>query len=201
MKNHFRHIRLLVLTGAALLTSFGSGASLLRAQAMPQATGPGSFVSVGYEFSAYRNPYGQRNLGGYGVYVDLHPTWRYGIEAEGRTLSLNSDEGVTLKNYLIGPKVTVLPGRIQPYGKFLVGAGHITFPFGYATGTYFSYVPGGGVDIRVNDFVSVRAADFEYQMWDKFDYGPMRPYGVSVGVEVRLNPMRRMPKHAYYSTR
>ena len=187
--------RFLLLAGALLSIS----GPKLQAQARPAATGPGSNISVGYEFSGYRNPYGQRDLAGYGVYVDVNPTWRYGIEAEGRTLKLNADEGVTLKNYLVGLKVAALPGRFSPYGKFLVGAGHIQFPFQYAEGTYFTYVPGAGLDIHLTDHISVRPVDFEYQMWQNFNFGTYRPYGVSAGITIRLTPMSRFPKHAYYS--
>lgn len=171
----------------------------LHAQAMPAASGPGSNLSVGYEFSTYRNPYGQRNLAGYAVFADFNATWRYGLEAEARSLTLNADEDVKLKNYLAGLRVAALPGRITPYGKFLVGAGHITFPFKLADGTYFAYVPGAGVDVRVNDFISIRAVDFEYQMWQNFNFGTYRPYGVSTGITIRLNPLSRYPKHAYRS--
>jgi hypothetical protein len=190
-----RYARFLLLAGALL----GIAEIKLQAQARPTAYGPGSSVSVGYEFSGYRNPYGQRDLGGYGVYVDFNPSWRYGLEAEGRTLTLNADEGVTLKNYLAGLKVAALPGRFSPYGKFLVGAGHIEFPFQYAKGTYFAYVPGAGLDIHLTDYISVRPIDFEYQMWQDFNFGTYRPYGVSAGVTIRLTPMRRYPRHAYYS--
>lgn len=186
----------LLLTGAALLAC---GVHRMHAQAKPAASGPGSFVSIGSGVSAYRNPYGQRTQEGREVFVDINPTWRYGFEAEGRWLSMNADEGVTLANYFAGLRVTALPGRISPYGKFLVGAGKINYPFNYATGTYFTYVPGGGVDLRVNDRLTIRAADFEYQLWQNFTFGPYRPYGVSVGVSFRLNGVSRTPKHAYYS--
>jgi hypothetical protein len=192
-------LKLLTRTLLAAGLLLGTRASFLHAQAHPAASGPGSYVSVGYAFSDYWNPYGERNLQGYGVYVDVNPTWRYGIEAEGRTLKLNADEGVTLKNYLAGLKVAVLPGRFSPYGKFLVGAGHIQFPFQYASGTYFTYVPGGGIDFRLTDHISVRPVDFEYQMWQNFNYGTYRPYGISAGITIRLTPLSRLPKHAYYS--
>ena len=192
----------LLLAGAMLLAAWAAliaGAPELHAQATAPATGPGSNVSVGGEVSAFRNPYGQRTLGGGGVYVDINPTWRYGLEGEARYLRLNTDEDVTLTNYFVGMRVGVRPGRFSPYGKFLVGAGKINYPFNYATGTYFTLVPGGGIDYRLNDRFTVRAVDFEYQLWQKFDYGTMRPYGVSVGLSFRLNPLSHYPKHAYYS--
>ena len=183
--------------GVALLAA--AGLHLVQAQAIPAASGPGSNVTVGTAFAAFHDPYGQRTLGGRAFFVDISPTWRYTFEAEARTLSMNNDEGVTLGNYFAGVRVAARPGRFMPYGKFLVGAGKINFPFNYAKGTYFAYVPGGGIDFRLNDIVTVRAADFEYQLWQDFTYGSFHPYGVSVGLSFRLNPMRRFPKHAYYA--
>ena len=158
-------------------------------------------MAVGGAFSAYRNPYGQRTLGGTAFYADVNPTWRYGVEAEMRSLNDNADEGVTLRNYFVGLRVAARPGRISPYGKFMVGAGKITFPFQYAKGTFFAYAPGGGLDVRLNDFITVRTLDFEYQMWQDLPYGTFRPYGISTGITLRLSPLSHYPKHAYYSRR
>ena len=187
-----------LLAGAVLMAC---GMQRMHAQAQPAASGPGSYITVGTGYSQFRNPYGQRQQGGRTIYVDINPTWRYGLEAEGRWLNMNADEGVTLTNYFAGVRVTALPGRISPYGKLLVGAGHIQYPFNYATGTYFTYVPGGGLDLKLNDRITIRAVDFEYQMWQKFEFGPYRPYGISVGVSFRVNGVSRTPKHASYSRR
>ena len=51
------------------------------------------------------------------------------------------------------------------------------YAFQYASGTYFTYMPGAGLDIRLTDHVSLRPVDFEYQMWQNFNFGTYRPYG------------------------
>jgi hypothetical protein len=166
-----------------------------RAQALPTASGPGSYVSAGVGLSAYQEDYGQRIIGGGELYVDVHPTWRYGIEAEARYLRLHTDENVTQTSYLVGPHIYVCHcGRFRPYGKFLIGEGEIEFPFGLAHGSYLAYAPGGGLDVRISDYFSVRAVDVEYQSWPSFTYGNLHPYGVSAGINLRLNPMRKFPK-------
>jgi hypothetical protein len=149
-----------------------------RAQDIPTAVGPGSYVAVGGEISAFQADYGQRVLGGGVLFADVNPTWRIGFEGEARYLRFNSFEDVTEV-------------------KFLVGAGKITFPFKYAEGTFLAYAPGAGMDYLVNDRVTVRVIDVEYQVWPDFSsYGELRPYGVSAGISFRLNPVDHTPKNA-----
>jgi len=168
--------------------------TLARAQALPTASGPGSYISAGVAMSAYQADYGQRVLGGTEFFVDVHPTWRYGIEAEARFLRFHTDENVTQTSYLAGPHVYVCHcGKWRPYAKFLIGEGELEFPFGYAHGSYLTYAPGGGVDFRVSDYLSVRAIDVEYQSWPNFTYGNLHPYGISAGLTLRLNPMKKLP--------
>ncbi len=174
-----------------------------RSQAKSTAGGPGSYLAVGGGASAFQEDYGQQVIGGAAVWVDMNPTWRYGLEAEGRWLNYHTSEQVTEANYLGGVRVMLWKpeSRIQPYGKFLAGVGHINFPFGYATGNYLAMAPGAGVDIHLNDRWSIRAADFEYQLWPSFTFGQLKPYGVSAGVRYRINGVDRFPKNAGRHTR
>jgi hypothetical protein len=168
-----------------------------RAQNIPTAIGPGSYVAVGGEITAFQADYGQRVLGGGVLFVDVNPTWRIGFEGEARYLRFNNFEDVTESNYLVGPRVMLKPGPFRPYVKFLVGAGKITLPFHYAEGTFLAYAPGAGLDYLVNDRVTVRVIDVEYQFWPDFaSYGELRPYGVSAGISFRLNPVEHIPKNA-----
>ena len=182
--------------GAVLLLALS--ARYAAAQAMPTASGPGSYLAVGGGVSAFQEDYGQQVIGGAMAFVDMNPTWRYGLEGEARWLNYHTDEQVTEANYLGGVRVMLWkPGsRIQPYGKFLAGVGHINFPFGYATGNYLALAPGAGVDIHLNERWSVRAADFEYQLWPQFTYGQLKPYGVSAGLRYRINSVDQFPKSA-----
>jgi hypothetical protein len=164
-----------------------------RAQAHETAGGPGS--SAGGGASVFQIDYGQRYLAGFTASVDMHPTWRYGFEVEGRWLRYNTDEGVTQSNYLVGPHVNIWEfGPLVPYGKFLVGGSRMAFPFGYGQGTFFTLAPGGGVDLRVGDRFTVRA-DAEYQVWNDFGtYGSLHPYGASLSLMYRINGVDRYPK-------
>ena len=170
-----------------------------RSQALPTATGPGANITLGGAFSIYQEDYGKQYLGGASVYTDIHPHWRYGVEAEARWLRLNQSEEVTESSYLIGPRVIVSPHAkaLEPYVKMLFGAGRITLPFHYAQGGFLAYAPGGGLDYSLNNAIKVRVIDFEYQRWPDFPYGPLSPFGISFGVSVRLNPMRLLPSGSH----
>jgi hypothetical protein len=167
------------------------------AQNIPTAEGPGSYIAVGGELSAFQADYGQRVIYGGTLYADINPTWRYGFETEARYLRFNTFEDVTETNYLAGPRVMLKPGPFRPYVKFLVGAGKISLPIGYAQGTFLTYAPGGGVDYIMSDRVTLRVIDFEYQVWPDFSsYGRLNPYGISAGISFRLNPVEHIPKSA-----
>ncbi len=181
----------------SIVAGLDAGSSAARAQDIPTAVGPGSYISVGGELSAFQTDYGQRVIYGGALFAEVNPTWRYGFEAEARYLRFNTFENVTETNYLVGPRVMLRPGPIRPYVKFLAGAGKITLPVGYAQGTFLAYAPGGGVDYIANDRVTLRVIDFEYQLWPQFSsYGSLHPYGISMGISFRLNPVEHIPKSA-----
>lgn len=165
------------------------------AQAVSTASGFGSFIAIGAGASGFQAEYGHRDIVGGFIYTDVNPQWRVGFEGEARFLRYHGFENVTESNYLGGLRVAILqPRRWQPYGKFLAGMGKITLPFNYAHGSFLTYAPGAGLDIALNDRITVRAVDFEYQHWPQFTYGALSPYGVSAGLSVRLNPVTRYPK-------
>jgi hypothetical protein len=169
-------------------------ATTVVAQAVPTATGPGTTIIVGGGASLFRSPYSQRDLGGVLVFADLQPHWRYGVELEARYLRLHTSEEISEKNYLAGPRVLLRSGRWQPYVKFLIGDGHIEMPFHYGSGDFFAFAPGAGIDLELNDYLSVRAIDVEYQLWHSFPFGRMNPYGIGAGVSVRLTRIVRFPR-------
>lgn len=183
---------LLVSIGAVLLLIFVR--TKATAQAVPTATGPGSTIIVGGGASLFYTPYGQRNLGGDFIFTDIQPHWCFGVELEARYLRLHTSEQVSEKNYLVGPRMLLRSGHWQPYAKFLIGDGHIDLPFQYAHGDFLTLVPGGGLDLEMNDYINVRLIDLEYQLWRSFPFGRMNPYGISAGMSFRLTRITRFPK-------
>jgi hypothetical protein len=170
---------------------------ITRAQDIPTAKGPGGYVALGGGISLFQSDYGHRTLGGGLLYLDMNPEWHIGLEAEARYLRLHTDENVTESNYLAGPTYTRRLWGFRPYVKLLVGAQRMTFPYKYANGTFFTYAPGGGIQYVAGDRLIVRMVDFEYQLSPTFaSFGELRPYGLSAGISLRLNPRDHFPKDA-----
>jgi hypothetical protein len=191
MQSFFRFSRI-----AALLLLLGMCGRGVQAQARATALGPGSYVAIGGAVSAFPSDYDGRNIAGGMVYMDVQPTYRYGFEGETRFLRYHTDEGVSQTNYLVGVHVGTRPQRLRPYAKFLVGATRIQAPFGYAQGTFFTFVPGGGVDYMLSDRWTIRAVDFEYQIVPQFIGGEVRNFGISMGLSFRINDVIRLPQRA-----
>jgi len=159
-----------------------------RAQAVPTATSPGSFIAVGGTYAIYQTQYGKQVLGGVGVHLDLNFTLAIGLEGEVRWLRQGQVADTHQTTYLIGPRYqrVIHNGPFKPYAKFLVGDGDFNFPYNYQKGEYLVIAPGAGLEFRVNESLSVRVIDFEYQRWPQFTYGPISPYGVSFGFTYRI---------------
>ncbi len=170
-------------------------AALAHAQARPTATGPGTSVRIGGGASMFQIDYGLRSLGGTQAWLDANPTWRLGVEAEARWLRLHDDAGTRQSTYLIGPRLTLRPGRWEPFVKALAGAGLMQFPFGYGHGGYLVVAGGAGVDLHLGRRLQVRAVDLEYQSWPQFTFGALRPYGVSTGFSYTLTRGSTEPDH------
>ena len=182
---------------AVLALTLATYCGLSVAQALPAASGPGSRLELGAGLSGFQQDYGRRVIEGTTFYADFNPQWRYGIEGEVRHLNHKTSQEVTQSSYMAGLKVAVRshPSIVQPYVKMMVGTGHIVLPFRYAQGNFLIYAPGGGLDIALGDYLKVRLLDFEYQRWPDFPYGTLSPFGVTAGIAVRLNRLKRYPEN------
>jgi hypothetical protein len=179
---------------AILLLSEAAVVQELHAQSLTTASGGGSYLAFGGGLTAMRNQYGQRTLLGGMAYTESFMSPRIGMEYEGRFLRYNLDEAVTQSSYLAGPRFALWSGRSQPYVKVLGGLGRMTFPFHYASGTYFVIAPGAGLDYHLGGRWTARVIDVEYQHWTGFTYGSMQPYGISSGLRFRLTGIELFPK-------
>ena len=128
-------------------------------------------------------------LYGFGAYADLRMTRWISIEAEMRWLRENSFVGITQDTYLFGPRVPIHEFKrfgAVPYGKALVGLGKMDFEYKEAYGRFTDLALGGGVDLNLSRRWSVRAFDFEYQLWPNWINGTLKPYGASAGIAYRI---------------
>lgn len=130
-------------------------------------------------------------LYGYGGYVDWNIRHWVQLEGEARWLRFNAKENIREDNYLIGPRVP-LPRywKLRPYAKALVGYGRMNFQYDFAYGHFADIALGGGIDIPISKRLSVRAINFEYQMWPNWNNGisnyTLKPYGGDVGISYRI---------------
>lgn len=169
-----------------------------RAQVAPSATDRGLSITAGGLGSVFQPDYAgngvaatsPNRLYGLGAYVDLRFTRWVQIEAEGRWLRFNEYQGIGEDNYLIGPRLPIQKlrfHRFTPYGKFLIGWGHMDFENGLGTGRFTDLAPGGGLDYQLNDKFSLRIPDFEYQIWPTWINNQfLKPYGASIGISYKI---------------
>lgn len=157
-----------------------------HSQALPTATAPGAYISVGTTYSFFDSGYGQQQVHGAGAYIDINPVRQVGIEGEGRWLKQNQFSDVRQSTYLIGPRVQLRRGPYTPYIKTLAGLGYFEFPYESARGRYFVIAPGAGVDLMLGNDWKIRLIDVEWQQWPQFTFGTINPYGVSFGVSYRV---------------
>ena len=126
-------------------------------------------------------------LYGFGAYVDLRVRHWIQFEAEGRWMRFNEYENISEDNYLIGPKVPIHETRrYKPYAKALFGYSKMNFQYNYAYGHFADLALGGGVDIPLTRKITLRAINFEYQLWPNWLNGTLKPYGGDVGVSYRI---------------
>jgi hypothetical protein len=141
----------------------------------------------GYNGSGY--PIAQADIQpliGVGAFVDVKFTRWVQLEAEGRWQRFHAFEGITEDNYLIGPRVPVLRfWKATVYGKALGGYSNMNYGYGNV-GPYTTIAFGGGMDLKLNRRLSLRAADFEYQYWPVWEGSKLSPYGVSAGIGYRI---------------
>ncbi len=127
------------------------------------------------------------DLYGFGAYVDLRVRHWIQFEAEGRWMRFNEYENISEDNYLIGPKVPIHETRrYKPYAKALFGYSKMNFQYNYAYGHFADLALGGGVDIPLTRKITLRAINFEYQLWPNWLNGTLKPYGGDVGVSYRI---------------
>jgi hypothetical protein len=181
-----------------------AGAVTAGAQVVPSATGRQVSITAGgmasifqpdfvgnlnSSYTAYIAQTSNQPLYGVGAYVDVRLRRWVQFEAEGRWSRFNAFEGITQDNYLIGPRLPLYHfWKATIYGKALGGFSKMNYGSGIGTGQYTDFAFGGGVDVKLNKRISLRAVDVEYQYWPWWSNGntTLSPYGASVGMSYKV---------------
>jgi hypothetical protein len=170
-------------------------ATKTHAQVVASATRSPLSLSVGGMGSLFQPDYAgtgvpaqaPNRLYGVGTYVDLRIRHWVQLEAEGRWLRFNQYENIYEDNYLIGPRVPIHETRrYKPYAKALFGYGKMNFQYNYAYGHFADIALGGGVDVPLTRKITLRAINFEYQLWPNWLNGTLKPYGGDVGISYKI---------------
>jgi len=127
-------------------------------------------VFAGYSFIRCANNGDIKcNLDGWNVAFDFNLSNKWAITADigGHYDFVYRDDyeqsRMKYHNYLIGPKYTFGDNEIvRPYIHALYGFNHVTPLPDFAKKVNFVQAYGGGVDVRVNDKIWVRPAQFEW---------------------------------------
>jgi len=183
------------------------------AQVPRSAVGGNASLWAGGEVSSFNPDYDctsnlpfncAHQLVGPAAFFDLNVTSKWGAEGEARWLHWNGYGGEVESNYLGGARYRAFRrGRLDGWVKMLGGAGLITTPYfpvaGSLKGSYFAIAPGGTLQFRLTDRISLRG-DYEYQFWPAFTGPPtysstgalvehnngLTPNGFSLGVSYRF---------------
>ena len=133
------------------------------------------------------------NLNGWELAATIKPGTWLGITADfsGHYGSVGSSS-THLQTYLFGPKLA-LPGPVSPFVHVLIGAAHETVGTGTTSagitvptsGNAFALALGGGIDVKLIPFVSLRAIQIDYLL-TTFNSNTQSQPRVSVGLVLKF---------------
>jgi opacity protein-like surface antigen len=163
----------------ALLSLLG-GAAILHAQAGTTASRPGD-AQIGISYVRANPDYVLTTYQGIGAYADFDFTPHLGAEAEFHRVDSPTNDQSYEQTFEIGARYHRTYGPLVPYVKGMIGRGIFNYPYNGASLGYTMYAGGGGIDVKVGEFVRVRG-EYEYQKWSGFQNGGLAPQLVTIGV-------------------
>lgn len=122
------------------------------------------------------------NLNGFNFSYTRYLNDNFGFTSE---LGANFDSGVNTFTYLFGPQLAAnRSGRVSPFAHILVGGGRVSFEDSGAS-SGFAVALGGGVDVKLNDKVSIRPIQIDY-LPIRFNGGTIHNGRVGAGINFRF---------------
>jgi len=167
--------------------------SAAHAQAMPAATRPG-LLQAGITLSDANTDELQKRIAGASAYATFDFNEHLGVEADIHLLNFDTPQDFAEESFLIGLRyVDRIHERYEPYIRAQAGIGKTIAQEPYVAlgtpgtpGTYGAYAFAGGLDIRIPYNLTVRAIDYEYELWPGFKPNGLSPSIVSVGIAYRI---------------
>lgn len=164
---------------------------LCRGQAERSTLGAPLSISTGFTYSEAKSDYfgGDSYFNTFGAYTDLdfpEPHRLFGLEGEWHSMMVPEDS--TQNSFLASPRFGLRFNRFVPYMRVGAGIGRFdkpTTPYPQQNGTHFIVGAGGGMDIYLNRYFSVRGIDYEHQQWSFYPHS-LSPSLISVGLSLHL---------------
>jgi hypothetical protein len=159
-------------------------ATLAHGQAVPTASRIGS-IQAGIGGVLADPDYAQSNIEGLTFWGDFDFLYHYGVEGEIHYY-IRTPTDISENTYMAGPRYVLRYKKVDGYAKLMFGLGRFGTQSGSyanpATGSYFVYSPGFGLDVHVTRHINIRAIDFEVQKWPSFAAHGLSPLVGSAGV-------------------
>ncbi len=177
---------------SALVLVVALGIATPGASAQATATATGRTLSVGAAYQNSNPDYGPSRSSGIGIFANYDMTRHFGATAELNFQTAFSNVVFLEHVYLIGARGEYSRGRYMGYAKFLVGGANSSSnaPANVnllnAPGSYPVVAYGGGLDIRLEHHITVRAIDYEQQQWLRYHPNGLTPGVLSFGAAYRF---------------
>ena len=180
MKHCFSAIVLSVMAGVATPLLF----------AKESATAAGKSLAVGLAYQNIDPDYGPKRASGVQIFANYDFARFVGLTAEINLQTAFSNVVFTEHTYMVGARGEYHRGKYLVYGKGLVGdatAGNNAYPgLLNAPGSYPLAALGGGLDIRLDHHLTLRAIDYEDQHWFTYHPNSLTPHLFSFGAAYRF---------------
>jgi hypothetical protein len=181
-----------ILACAFAVAATALTSSSAHSQAMPAASRPG-LLQAGITYSSGNNDELDKRITGGSIYATFDWSEHIGVEVNAVFLTFNTPQDLGQEMYLIGPRyVYRYKDRYQPYIKLQAGIGKMVAEEPYASeypgtpGSYGVFSFGGGLDIKIPYNLTVRAINYDYEMWPGFQPHGLSPTVVSFGIAYHI---------------
>ena len=175
----------------ALVVALVAGVAAPRLSAQATAAATGRSLSVGLAYQNADPDYGPTRSSGGGIFANYDFGRYLGATAEFNFQTAFSNVVFLEHSYLFGVRGEYHKGRYMPYGKALIGDstssinGHNPGLIN-APGSYPTFALGGGLEIRLEHHINIRAIDYEQQRWLQYHPNGLTPSVFSFGAAYRF---------------
>ena len=167
------------------------------AQSAPSAYVERHSIYIGGEYALYNSDYfgGNKSLNQsafsiYGDYYIFNGAWPIALDVNYTKVPDHYGyQQRELYSFLAGIKISRRFGRLQPFGKFGAGMGHISAIHMLSThqyGQHFAIGMGGGIDYRLTNRITLRPVDLTSERWNFYPHA-LSPSVLGFGISYRIH--------------